>query len=167
MLRYSFWAPFLFALIYFENFSPLIFINYLQTDLSIYFTQLWIDTADISIEMSGTTLIFPHGLRLEIVNECNGMAAFLLFLAAAIAYPVPKKDKFHWIIFAYLFLIAINFIRLDWIAYHVIKHPEDLKFVHEIVGRYAIAVITLLLFYIFSNQSVHCQPISFFKDRCE
>lgn len=166
VLRYSFWAPFLFALIYFEKFSPLIIINHLQSDLSIYLTQLWINATKVPIQMFGATLIFTNGLKLEIVNECNGLAAFLLLLAAIIAYPAPKKNKFFWVIFSYIFLVAANSIRLDSIAYHMIEHPENFKFVHEVVGRYIFTMITLLLFYFFSNRSISCQPTSFFNDRC-
>ena len=102
--------------------------------------------------MSGATLIYEHGLKLEIVNECNGLAAFLFFLAAVLAYPAPIKVKSLWIIFSYFLLLVANSIRLDWILYHVIEHPEDFNFIHEVVGRYVIAVIPLILFYFFSDR---------------
>ena len=152
ILRYVFWALLLYAVIYFENFSPLVFINTLQTDLSIYLTQLWISLFDMPIQMSGATLIYQHGLELEIVNECNGLAAFLFFMAAVLAYPAPIKIKIIWLILAYCILLIANTIRLDWILYHVIEHPEDFKFIHEVVGRYVIAVIPLVLFYFFSDR---------------
>ena len=153
ILRYVFWASLLYAAIYFENFSPLIFINELQTDLSIYLTQLWIDLFDMPIQMSGATLTYLHGLQLEIVNECNGLAAFLFFLAAVLSYPASIKVKLQWVIFSYFILLVANSIRLDWILYHVIDHPEDFKFIHEVVGRYVITAIPLVLFYFFSDQS--------------
>ncbi|WP_309497716.1 hypothetical protein [Sulfurovum sp.] len=152
ILRYAFWASLLYAAIYFENFSPLIFINTLQTDLSIYLTQLWIAFFDMPIQMSGATLIYEHGLQLEIVNECNGLAAFLFFLAGVLAYPTPMKVKLIWIILAYFVLLIANTIRLDWILYHVIEHPEDFDFIHEVVGRYVIAAIPLVLFYFYSDR---------------
>jgi len=152
VLRYVFWASLLYVAIYFENFSPLIFINTLQTDLSIYLTQLWIDLFDMPIQMSGAQLMYEHGLQLEIVNECNGLAAFLFFLAAVLSYPASIKVKFIWIIFSYFILLIANSIRLDWILYHVIEHPEDFVFIHEVVGRYIIAAIPLILFYFFSDR---------------
>jgi len=152
ILRYVFWTLLLYAVIYFENVSPLIFINTLQTDLSIYLTQLWISLFDMPIQMSGATLIYQHGLELEIVNECNGLAAFLFFMAAVLAYPAPIKIKIIWLILAYFILLIANTVRLDWILYHVIEHPEDFKFIHEVVGRYVIAAIPLVLFYFFSDR---------------
>ena len=158
IFRYAFWTLVLYAAIYFENFSPLIFINTLQTDLSIYLTQLWIDLYDIPIRMSGATLIYQHGLQLQIVNECNGLAPFLFFLAAILAYPASLKAKIIWIILSYIILLIANTIRLDWILYHVIEHPEDFDFIHEVVGRYVIAVIPLVLFYFFSDRYTKMPP---------
>jgi len=153
VLRYAFWVSLLYLAIYFENFSPLIIMNTLQTDVSIYLTQLWIDLFDIPIQMSGGTLTYLHGLRLEIVNECNGLAAFLFFMAAVLSSPAPLKVKFIWIISSYFLLLAANSIRLDWILYHVIEYPEDFKFIHEVVGRYVIASIPLLLFYLYAHDA--------------
>ena len=158
VLLYLFWAALLYVAIYFENFSPLIFINNLQTDLSIYLTQLWIDLFDIPIQMIDATLVYANGLKLEIVNECNGLAAFLFFLAAVLSYPASIKNKIIWIVFSYFLLVIANAIRLDWILYHVIEHPEDFTFIHEVVGRYVIATIPLILFYLFSDRHTELIP---------
>jgi len=145
------WSFVLFGLIYFEDFSPLVFINNLQTDLTAYLTHGWILLFNIDINMKEALLTFENGLKLRIVNECNGLAAFLVFLAAVIAYPTSKKEKLFWIFLSYFILLIANAVRLDWIAYHVIENPEDFKFAHEVLGRYIIASIPLFLFYIFST----------------
>lgn len=150
--QFFFWALTLFGLIYFEQFSPFVFINQLQTNLSIFLTNQWISLFDINIDMKGALLTFDHDLKLKIVNECNGLAAFLLFLAAALSYPTTLKNKVLWSILAYFILLVSNSIRLDWIAYHSIENPEDFKFLHEVVGRYIIAMIPLVIFYIFSSK---------------
>lgn len=161
--QFAAWSLILFGLIYFEDLSPLIFINNLQTDLSAYLTHQWILLFNIDINMKEALLTFEHGLKLQIVNECNGLAAFLVFLAAVIAYPTTIKEKLFWALLSYFILLTANAIRLDWIAYHVIENPEDFKFAHEVLGRYIIASIPLVLFYIFSanvtiktkNKSAH------------
>ena len=130
----------------------MVFINTLHTDLSIYVTGVWIDFFDLPIAMWQSTLRYANGLQLEILNECNGLAAFLFYLAAMLAYPAAKNDKIRWTIFAYFILIVANAIRIDWILYHVISHPEDFTFAHEVVGRYAIAFLTLILFYLFTDK---------------
>lgn len=156
--RFAFWSPLLFGLIYFENLSPFIFINNLQTDLNVFQVHQWVTNFEISVNMSGSYLIFEHGLKLQIVNECNGLAAFLLFLAAVLSFPTNIKTKVYWIFFSYFVLLVANSIRLDWITYHIIEHPEDFKFAHEVLGRYIIALIPLILFYFFSQSAPLSRP---------
>lgn len=163
-LRYTFWGPFLFGLLYFENFSPLIIFNEWQTALSVVITHHCITLFDIPVTMIGPKLFFDHGLRLTIVHECNAMAAFLLFLAAVLSYPAPKKMKVCWIFIGYGVLLLANTVRLVGITYHVVDSPENFVFLHEVVGRYAIAVIPLILFYFFSNRAPLRKPVGFFRD---
>ena len=100
--RYLFWIFTLFFLLYFENFSPLVFINQLQTELSIYLTAVWIDLFNIPVRLQAETLSYTHGLQLEIVNDCNGLAAFLFLLAGILSFPTSSKAKMYWVVYAYL-----------------------------------------------------------------
>lgn len=143
----------LFALTYFDGYSPLIVISNLQTELSVYLTAQWIDALEIPVVMNGSSLHFEHGMVLHIVNQCNGLAAILLFLAAAMAYPADKKDIVKWSVLAYVVLLVANTIRLCWITYHVVDNPQDFEFVHEVLGRYGFAFIPLILFYFFTQNS--------------
>jgi len=150
--RYIFWVLLLYVLVYFDAFSPLHVFNTLHTDISIYLTGLWIDAFDIPIEMSQATLIYTHGMQLKILDECNGVAGFLFFLAAIFAYPARKKVKITWIVVGYFIVMIANAIRIDWILYHTIYHPENFTFIHEVVGRYTMALIPLILFYLYTDK---------------
>lgn len=162
VLRYIFWSLSLFGLVYFENFSPFIFLSDLQTSLTIYLTQFWIDMFDIPIQISKEVLIYTHGFTLKIVNECNGMIAFLLFLAAVFSYPTSIKTKLFWVPFSYFILLFVNTIRIDGIAYHVMEHPENFKFVHHVLGRYFMTLVPLILFYVMTRVSKQHNTVSFF-----
>jgi len=147
-------TSFLFTLIYFEGISPFYLINELQTDLSVYLTELWINFYDIPIYLSGETVSYTHGLELKILNVCNGLAVYLFFLAAILAYPSSNKEKFYWAVLSYVVILIANTIRIDWILYHVIAYPEEFTFVHEVLGRYALATIPLIMFYLFTDKKV-------------
>ncbi|MDO9208254.1 MAG: exosortase/archaeosortase family protein [Sulfuricurvum sp.] len=152
-LRYLFWAPFLFLFFYFDSFSPFIFINQLETDLNVFLMQQWISFHAIPVTMIGPDIFFHHGLHLTVVNECNGMAAFFLFLASVLSYPTPGSPKIFYALFGYLVILLANTVRLVGITYYVIDHPESFALLHEVVGRYVIAGIPLVLFYFFSQHS--------------
>jgi exosortase/archaeosortase family protein len=151
-LQYLLWSPLLFGLFYFENFSPFILINQLQTDLTIYLMHQWISFYTLHVTMIGADLFFDHGLHLTVVNECNGMAAFLLFFAAVLSYPTFGHGKVVYLIIGYFILLFLNMVRLTGITYYVIDHPEAFTLLHEVIGRYVIAGIPLILFYIFSSR---------------
>ena len=153
VLRYIGLCVTFFALTYFDDYSPLIVVSNLQTELSVYLTTQFIDAFDIPVVMNGSSLHFQHGMVLHIVNECNGLAAMLLFLAGAMAYPAGKQAIVKWSVLGYVLLLVANTIRLCWITYHVVDKPQDFEFVHEVLGRYGFALVPLVLFYFFIKYS--------------
>jgi exosortase/archaeosortase family protein len=156
LLRYLFcygvWAGALFALIFFEGFSPFHFINELQTLLTIRLTNLWIDAFNIPVHMFDEKMIFEHGLELLIANSCNGMTPILLFVAGALSYPTDYQSKIVWILSGYVALTSINMLRIYLITLWVIENPQSFDFTHDFVGRYVVGTITLLLFYLFTQR---------------
>lgn len=150
--RYVFYGVILFGLIYFEEFSPLIFINDLQTKLSVFITQQWINILELPIEVEGHYFTFKHGLELTLDPECNGLATYLFLLTAIISYPSNIKQKIKWSILSYVILFIANTLRLNWIIYHVIDYPEDFIFVHDIIGLYSMVLLTWIIFYFFTRE---------------
>lgn len=149
VLSYAYWGTALFGLIYIEDISPLIVLSNMQTELSIYLTKQWIAWIDIPVSVDGAFLLFEHGLKLEIVNQCNGLAAFLLFFAATLAYPTHTRAIVRGAVLAYAVILAGNIARLCLITMHVVDNPQDFVFAHEVLGRYALALLTLIIFYRF------------------
>jgi len=150
IIRYTVWAPALFLLVYFEHFSPLVFLSEWQTLLTSYLTAKGIALFAMPIRMDGNTLFFEHGLRLFIVNDCNGLVPILLFWAAVIAFPTALKQKMAWLFAGYIVLTTLNMIRILAIAYGVSVDAGCFDWAHGFVGRYSIGVMTLTLFWIFT-----------------
>ena len=167
MLRYLFWSFILFSLLYFEGLSPFYFLNHLQTSLSIYLTQLWVELLHLPIQISNEVFTYSHGFKLTIIKECNGLIAFLLFTAAILSYPISWKRQFIWIVMAYFLLLLANTLRIDYIVYEIVENPQNFTFAHEVIGRYGITLYALLLFYIFVYFSPPCKAISLFSNNCE
>ncbi len=158
VLRFAIWSLLLIGLIYFEAYSPFFFITELQTDATIYVTKLWIELFHIPVVLTGNTMTFNHGLELRILNECNGLTPFILYLAAILAYPTRYAAKINWFIGGMIILLTLNFIRIVLITQLVIVYPESFDWAHNIVGRYSIGAITLYLFYFFTTHVSTCTP---------
>jgi exosortase/archaeosortase family protein len=149
-VRFAVLAPLFFALLYFEGFSPLIFVNEMQTELTAFLTEEGIALFAMPIRMDGNTLLFEHGMRLYIVNDCNGLAPVLFFWSAVLAFPTLLKRKVSWLLAGYAALTALNMIRIIAIAYGVTLDAESFGWSHNIVGRYGMGLFTLALFWIFT-----------------
>lgn len=158
VLRFAVWSLLLIGLIYFKDYSPFYFLNELQTDATIYMTDIWIKYFDIPVILAGNTVVFEHGLRLRILNECNGLTPFILYLAAILAYPTRYAIKTKWFIGGMIVLLTLNMVRIIMITLLVIVYPDSFDCAHNIVGRYSIGAITLYLFYFFTTHVTACTP---------
>ena len=151
VLRYAFWAPLLFALIYFEGFSPLFFIANLQTALTANLTEMVIHLLTLPISVDGIVITFKSGFYLRILHECNGLAPILLFWAAVWSYPTAIRVKVFWTLAGYFVLVVLNILRIMLVLYVVDIDRENLVWSHHYVGRYGMGVMTLTLFWIFTS----------------
>jgi exosortase/archaeosortase family protein len=162
MLRFSIgygvWAGLLFALFFVEGYSPLFAVNQLQTQLTTLITQGWAQMLALPLQIEGPTLRLPNGMNLHIVHECNGLVPFLLYLAAILAYPTGWKSKLLWALGGYVALQVINTLRMLLITLVVLEDKSLFHLAHDWVGRYAVALLTVALFFAFTHYVTVIQP---------
>ena len=161
-IRFAFFAALLFSLVYFDGFSPLIFVSEAQTALTVFLTGKSIALFSLPVGMEGTRLVFAHGMRLSIFNECNGLASILLFSSAVLAFPTLPKQKFSWLLAGYTLLSLFNLIRIVATAYAVSYDPAAFWWSHDIAGRYGTGLITLTVFWRFAYSVKMVRPSGIF-----
>jgi exosortase/archaeosortase family protein len=160
-LLYIILGPVLFGLIYFEDFSPLFFLNDLQTDLTTLLVTYGVAFFDLPITMQGPLMFFDNGAKLIIHYTCNAMTPILLYTAAIVSYPTWIKNKIIWLIGGYVALVALNLVRMLLVSYAVTIDPDYFHWAHNYIGRYGMGVLTLTIFYIFTQHvSVLSRPDS-------
>ena len=165
LIRYLLWLVLLFILFFIESFSPFYFVQTLQTDLTIYLTQLWIEWFEIPVKMVGNTIYLDHGFNIWILDGCNGLAAFLLFAVAIIAYPTAWLNRLIWVIEGYLYLVIINSIRIDFVVYVTMFDAKYFECAHDCVGRLCMVGMTLTLFLLFTLRVQISKHIRRYYDR--
>lgn len=156
-LLYFLWVPILFGLVYIEDFSPLFFLNNLQTDLTTVLTTYGVEFFNLPIKMQGPLMLFDNGARLTIHYTCNVITPILLYTAAIISYPTWIKNKIIWLIGGYITLVALNLVRMLLVSYAVTLDPDYFHWTHNYIGRYGMGVLTLTIFFIFTQ---HVSAIS-------
>lgn len=150
VVRYFLWLVLLFTLFFIESFSPLYIVQTLQTDLTIYLTNLWIDGFNIPVKMIGNTIYLDHGFKIWILDGCNGLTAYLLFGVAILAYPTAWLSRLIWLLEGYFYLVVINSIRIDFVVYLTMFDADYFYCAHDCVGRLFMVATTLLLFMLFT-----------------
>ncbi|WP_460187592.1 exosortase/archaeosortase family protein [Thiomicrorhabdus hydrogeniphila] len=137
-------------LFFIESFSPFYIIQTLQTDLTIYLTQLWINSFDIPVKMIGNTVYLEHGFKIWILDPCNGLIAFLLFAVAIVAYPTAWLSRLKWLVEGYVYLVVVNSIRIDFVIYVTMFDATYFHCAHDHIGMLAMGTMTLAIFILFT-----------------
>lgn len=150
-LLYILWGSILFGLFYIEGYSPLFFLNDLQTDLTILLVSYGVEFFDFPIKMQGPLMIFDNGAKIIIHYTCNGLTAILLYTTAIIAYPTWIKNKVTWFMGGYIIIVTLNLIRLLFVSYFVSINPDYFHLSHDYIGRYGMGIFTLCIFLIFTQ----------------
>ena len=152
-IKYSVWLSLLCLFIIFEAYSPLYFLNAWQTQLTLYFTQIWIEGFHIPVQMLGNSLNFNHGLELLILDECNGALPILMYIAGVLAFPSDCRIKIVWVLIGYLGISVVNMARIYLVTYLVLDSADQFQFAHDYIGRFLILAGTFILFYIFVSMT--------------
>jgi exosortase/archaeosortase family protein len=155
MLKYTFlyiiWGSILFGLINIENFSPLFFLNNLQTDFTLILISYGVEFLNLPVKIQGDVMLFDNGAKIIIHYTCNAITAILLYSAAVISYPTWIKNKVIWFITGYFIIVLINLIRILFVSYAVAIDSNYFSFSHDYIGRYAMGLLTLYFFFIFTK----------------
>jgi exosortase H (IPTLxxWG-CTERM-specific) len=103
----------------------------------------------IHADRSGTSLALPGG-GLEIVSECSGIHAFILFAAAVLAFPTTWGARLRGLAAGLPFLFAVNVLRLVSLGVVTVRHAAWMPFFHEYLWQvfFVLLVAIAYLFWI-------------------
>ena len=140
-----------FGLIQIENYSPFFFLNDLQTNLTLILISYGVEFSNLPIKIQESLMLFDNGAKVTIDYTCNGLTAILLYTVAILSYPTYIKAKITWLIYGYIIIVAINLLRIFVFSYAVTINPDYFHFAHDYIGRYGMGLLTLGLFFIFTQ----------------
>jgi len=133
----------LFFGIFYWDLSPISFeINQFQTDLTTYLTSLTLPKS----MMDNYHILISINYSLVIEKACNGIIPYLFFLASITAFPSTLLHKVKWACFGYIFIIAINTLRIWLVTQIVLREQESFSLAHDYIGNALLIITGLLLF---------------------
>jgi len=100
--------------------------------------------------VSGTTIISPV-FSVEVIVSCSGIFAYILFVAAVLAYPCKLKEKAIGIGLGVPIIFAVNLARIVSLFYIGAYLPQFFEPAHLLFWQ-ALMIVTVVLVWLFWAQ---------------
>jgi len=106
------------------------------------------------VAQEGTIVSFD-GVRLNILEECNGVPAIIVFVSAILAYPASIRLKAIGLALGIPAIFVVNQIRvLSLFFAHRFFSPQIFDLLHEYVWQFVIIVFSVLLWIYWAERFV-------------
>jgi exosortase H (IPTLxxWG-CTERM-specific) len=101
------------------------------------------------------TIIYFGNIPLNILEECNGVPAFIVYLAAILAYPASLKAKGIGFLLGFPVIFLVNEVRvLSLFFFYKYTSYEIFNLMHVYVWQIAIIVVAVLLWLYWAERFV-------------
>jgi len=100
--------------------------------------------------VSGTTIIAPL-FSVEVIAACSGIFAYVLFVAAVLAYPCKLKEKATGIVLGVPTIFVVNLVRMVSLFYIGAYLPQFFEAAHLLFWQ-ALMIATAVLIWLFWAQ---------------
>lgn len=141
----------LFAFFYAPTNPVSIYINDLQTDLTLFMLKFFLGPSQIQ----GIDIWVNPNYKIIINQACNGMIPILFLFASILAYPSSVGQKLFWMITGYILFSLVNVLRILLVVYFVKQEGERENFYwsHDLLGNTVLMIVGLSLFILFIKTS--------------
>ena len=143
------------SFIFLKNFKPIhdlfdIYGNYNETIALL--TSKLLGFIDISSTSQGAIIYLPE-MALKVGFECSGIEVVLMFSVAVLAYPGKWKVRLIAIFLGFVFLQALNFLRILGLAYSAAHFQSTFETLHIYVAQGVMIATALFTFIAYLNFS--------------
>jgi len=107
-----------------------------------------------AVTQEGTIVSFG-GVSLNILDECNGVPAIIVFLSAILAYPAPLRSKLLGLAIGLPAIFVLNEVRVLSLFLAVrYFSPEVFQILHEYAWQFVIILFAVLLWLYWAERFV-------------
>ncbi len=122
-------------------------INGLYTHMIIWLSSTALKPFGIVNDTSGT-IIALSGINLDVRFGCNGLEAFLIYLAAIIAFPSSMRLKLFGVIGGFVVLQLLNVFRIAGLGLSGVYLEKYFYIIHTYVAQGIMIVFALIIYLI-------------------
>jgi len=148
---YFLFLALLFILFYLPTSSFSLYLNQLQTTLTLALLDLFLKPG----QLQGIDIMINPYYKIIINQACNGVIPILFLAASILAYPASLLHKTVWILIGYVLFSVVNVARILLVVHFVQQEGGrgNFHWSHDIVGNGILLMTGLGLFIAFIKSS--------------
>ena len=108
----------------------------------------------VGARATGTSVISPM-FSVEVIPACSGIFAYILFLAAVLAYPCKLKAKAMGIALGFATIFILNLVRMVSLFYIGTYLPQFFEVAHLLFWQSLMIACTALLWFFWAQWLAH------------
>jgi archaeosortase B (VPXXXP-CTERM-specific) len=154
-------AAFRFILYFILLLSLCFSIFYLFED-SFHIFRVWTaESTGFLSELLGMTVtvsdtqLYLETVTFEIIQECTGLFAAMIYLSCVLAYPAPWQQKTTGLLLGIPSIFGINLIRMLILVYIGGAHPDIFDYVHSFLWQGIFIIIVIFIFLVWIDKIVY------------
>nr|WP_281255671.1 archaeosortase/exosortase family protein [Desulfamplus magnetovallimortis] len=130
-----------------DSIKSMIDINGIYTEMVVKLSVVLINCVGEVKAVSGS-IIQLENIALDIQFGCNGLEAFMIYIAAVLSFPSTMINKSIGIIAGFIILQVINIVRIAGLGLVAIYGREYFHYFHVYVAQGMMIVVSFIIFLI-------------------
>lgn len=142
-------------LLIFISLSIAFFSIFYAIEDSLKFLNIWTaeSTAFLSnlfgmnAEVNGGDIILKN-FTFQIIPECTGIFAIMIYFSCILAYPAKWKEKAMGMVIGFPSILAMNLARMTFLVYIGNSHQDIFEYVHSYLWQGTFIIFVILIWFI-------------------
>ena len=128
-------------------------LNGVYTRMIMFFTVICLKPFGIIQGIDGS-IIHLKGISLNVLFGCNGLEAFLIYIAAILSFPAGLKKKAVGILAGFLIIQGLNILRIAALCLCAVYLKQYFYYFHIYVAQGIMIAFALVLFLLWLNYAI-------------
>lgn len=103
---------------------------------------------NLDVTAQGTLLLLENNTTFEIIQECTGLFALIIYVACVLAYPAQLVKKGEGLLLGIPLIFLLNLLRMVFLVYIGNHHYDLFEYVHSYLWQGTFIIVIILLWFI-------------------
>ena len=119
-----------------------------------HLTSAVADLLGMETKVHGSTLSMAT-MDFEVIAECTGVFAMMIYAAAVVAYPARWKERVLGLVVGIPIIFGVNVARMVALVYVALYHENSFEYVHSYLWQGTFVIFVILVWFLWIRRVVH------------